>query len=40
MHSAQRSLLEVGRDIRLRDKGLEPMSGEFFLAEGAREKAP
>ena len=39
MHSAQRPLLKVVRDICLRDDRLESLSGEFFLAEGACEKA-
>ena len=38
MHSAQRALLKVVGDICLRDKWLESMGGEFFLAKGAREK--
>src|SRR5262245_55327137 len=39
MHSAQRALLKVVGNICLRDERLEPLSGEFFLTEGASKKA-
>ena len=38
MHSAQRALFKVVGYICLRNKWLEPMSAEFFLAKGACEK--
>src|ERR1700758_3817756 len=39
MQPPQRALLKVVGDICLRDKWLESMSGEFFLAERTRKEA-
>ena len=38
VHAAQRALASVERDVGLRDDRLEPVLGEFVLAERAREE--